>query len=574
MFIVLIKEWLLPELTVFFALGSLILAEILTPNEALAGFSNPGVHTVAFLFILGAAVSNTGILDDFIKRILTINKNIPQNIIRLMLPVSSLSAFMNNTPIVTMLIPTVQNWAITHNIKPSKLLIPLSYAAILGGTITLIGTSTNLVVQGLLLDKGLEGFHLFDFSFIGIPLVLAGILYFVLAGHRLLPERAHSIKMFEDGKKEFIFKFKVRDDSSLVGKTIKEAMLRNLNNLFLIEIIRKGKTIIPDPNEDVIQACDILVFSGNPSEFMKINDLLGLDRYTPIDTSSENSKNTTLFEVGILGNSPLINKKIKESYFRSKYNAVIVAVKRRGTKITTGIGNLVVKPGDTLLLLAKNDFSESWSDSEDFYFLTNSIHKKKPSTLDKFIMMFIITGILICSSLQLLSIYKLTLIASVFLIISKTITASAAIKSINWNVLILMGSSIGIGNAIESTGLAKIAAQLLTLFQSSLGVIGILILFYIITLVLTEILNNLATAAFMFPIGYSISTQLDLDPMMFAMVTAIAASCSFLTPIGYQTNLLVYGPGGYKFTDYLKVGLPLSLICMIITISLIILKWL
>ncbi|MBT2686898.1 anion permease [Bacillus sp. ISL-47] len=572
MFIVLIKEWLLPEFTVFLAMGSLILTGILSPKDALSGFSNPGVHTVAFLFILGASVSKSGILDDLLIRFLKDRLSLRSVILRLMIPVSGLSAFMNNTPIVTMLIPPLQTWAITHKIKPSKLLIPLSYAAILGGTITLIGTSTNLVIQGLLLERGLKGFHLFDFSLFGIPLALAGIIYFIAVGFRLLPDRTHSLKMFEDEKENFISKFEVKKDSNLIGKTIIEAMLRNLNQLFLIEIIRKGKTIIPDPYEEVIHGGDILVFSGNPQELIKISELIGLEHLSGIEENED--KSTLLYEVVISGNSPLINKKIRESQFRSKYHAVIVAIKRKGTHITTGIGNIEMKPGDTLLLLAKSDFPKSWSDSEDFYFLSSSDFKRKQSKKDRVIVAAILTGILMGSIFQILPIYQLTMLAAVSLLLLKTITVTEAIKSINWNVIILMGSAIGIGRAVELTGLGQAVAQILAKLQTSLGVIGILIVFYLITLILTEILNNLATAALMFPIGFSISSQLNLDPMMFAIVTAIAASCSFLTPIGYQTNLLVYGPGGYKFTDYLKVGLPLSFICMFITISLAALKWL
>lgn len=572
MFLVLIKEWLLPEFTVFLALGALILTGILPPADALGGFSNPGVHTVAFLFIIGASVSRSGILDDLLLKILKKNTSLREVIFRLMVPVISLSAFINNTPIVTMLISPLQNWAISQKIKPSRLLIPLSYAAILGGTITLIGTSTNLVVQGLLLERGMEGFHLFDFSLFGIPLAIAGIFYFITYGYRLLPDRNHSLKMFEDEKSKIIYKFKVKEDSPLVGKTIVEAMLRNLNYLFLIEIIRNGKTIIPNPNEEMISGGDVLVFSGNPKDFLKVSKLLGLSPYSGIDEADD--KRTALYEVVVSGNSPLIYKKIKESYFRSKYNAVIIAIKRKGIHITTGIGNIEIKPGDTLLLFAKNDFAKSWSDSTDFYILSPSNIHRKSTRRSRFLILGILAGIILLSIFKVIPIYQLTMLACIVLLLSKAITFSEAIKSINWNIIILMASAIGIGRSVELTGLAQTIAQFLAKMQSSLGVIGILIFYYLITLLLTEILNNLATAALMFPIGFSIATQLALDPLLFAMITAIAASCSFLTPIGYQTNLLVYGPGGYKFTDYFKVGFPLSILCMFITISLAVLKWL
>ncbi|OAS84635.1 SLC13 family permease [Metabacillus litoralis] len=573
MFIVLIKEWLSPEFTVFLAISALMLTGILTPTEALNGFSNPGVHTVALLFILGAAVSKSGILHELVNKILSPKKSISQILLRLMVPVSALSAFMNNTPIVTMLIPTLQNWASSNHIKPSKLLIPLSYAAILGGTITLIGTSTNLIVQGLLLEKGLEGFHLFDFTYFGIPLTFAGILYIVFIGHYLLPSRTANIETFQDEQDNYIYEFVIEKNSSLIGKTIMEAMLRDLNQLFLIEIIRNESIIVPAPNDEILESGDILVFSGNPEGLMKISHVLGLKH------NIENQRNllnnhTILYEVGISDHSPLLYKKIKESHFRSKYNAAIVAVKRKSKQITSGIGNVVLKPGDTLLLLAKNDFVKSWTDSEDFYFISSINTTNKQTRIGKIVIIGILLGIIFASIFQLLPIFTLALIATVILLLTKIVTVSDAIKAINWNVIILMGSAIGVGKAIEKTGLAHSVAAFLIELQSSLGIIGILICFYFVTLILTEILNNLATAALMFPIGFSISLQLDLDPMMFAMITAIAASCSFLTPIGYQTNLLVYGPGGYKFTDYLKVGLPLSFICMSVTIFIAYLKWL
>ncbi|CAM3868172.1 SLC13 family permease [Aeromicrobium ponti] len=574
MFFALISEWVLPEFTVFLALSSLIFFKIATPAEALKGFANPGVHTVAFLFIVGAAVSKTGILHDFVHKILNQNKSIQYVLIRLMLPTSTISAFMNNTPIVTMLIPTLQNWAINNNIKPSKLLIPLSYAAILGGTITLIGTSTNLIVQGLLAEKGLSGFKMFDFAYFGIPLTFAGILYFVIAGHRLLPERAHNIKLLQDEQHHFIYKFIVETNSALIGKSIKDAMLRNLNHLFLIEIIRSGKAIIPAPNDEIIQEEDILVFSGNPDSVLQVSHILGLKLSLGDKGNNHSNLPATFLEVGISGKSPLINKKIKESQFRSRYNAAIVAIKRNGKFITSGIGNFVLKQGDTLLLLGKNDFVKTWTNSEDFYFISPINKKHKNIKHEKLVIILILMGIIITSVFQLMSIFSLALISALIVVLTKIITFNDAIKSINWNVIIMMASAIGIGNAIETTGLARFIASFFTEVQSYTGLIGILFLFYFVTLIMTEFLNNLATAAIMFPIGYTLSLHSGLDPKMLAMLTAISASCSFLTPIGYQTNLLVYGPGGYKFTDFMKVGLPLSLICMFLSIFIAYWKWL
>ncbi|WP_417897212.1 SLC13 family permease [Bacillus haimaensis] len=283
---------------------------------------------------------------------------------------------------------------------------------------------------------------------------------------------------------------------------------------------------------------------------------------------------TTFYEVCISRNSTLLNKKIKESNFRSKYNAAIISVKRKEQQITSGIGNIILKPGDTLLLVAKRDFIKSWSDSDDFYFVSPVDQDKKQTPYIKKIVTILLFGIIISSAFQIIPIFNVVLIATAVIILTKILTVTEALKAINWNILILMGSAFGVGTAVESTGLAQILSSKIIDLQNSIGIVGILILFFVITMIMTEILNNLATAALMFPIGYSISIQLVLDPMMFAMITAIASNCSFLSPIGYQTNLLVYGPGGYRFKDYLKVGFPLSLLCMSVTILVAYFKWL
>lgn len=415
MLIALIKEWFPAEMTVLLALTALILTGSLTPDEALSGFSNTSVHTVASLFIVGAAVKDSELIHGLIYRLLKTSKSITSTLFRMMMVTSSFSALINNTPLVVILLPAVQEWAFSNHTRPSKLLIPLSYAAILGGTITLIGTSTNLLIHGLLVEKGLEGFHFLDFAFFGLPLAVAGILYCSIFGHFLLPNREM-----------------VKNEPSLLNQTYK-----------IIEPV-------------------------------------------------------------------------------------------------TGEGRAHAK----------------------------KIGFKKAITLSVLILMI---GL---GSFQVLSLYKLSLGAAAVLVLTRTLKSADLIKSINWNVLTLMAGSIGIGKAVESSGLAVFFSTALLLLKDHLGVVGIIVLFYFLTSALTEVLNNLAAAALMFPIGFALAEALFLDPYMFAMLTAIAASCSFLTPIGYQTNMIVYGAGGYKFTDFIKIGLPLSLICMTLTLFITYLIWL
>lgn len=263
-----------------------------------------------------------------------------------------------------------------------------------------------------------------------------------------------------------------------------------------------------------------------------------------------------MFEVVISSHSPLLNKKVKESSFRSKYNAAIFAINRKNTQITSGIGNIVLKTGDILLLLTKEDFFNTWKDSEDFFVISPIKVSNKTTRSGKIMVIGILLGFIISFAFQLLSIFQLSLLTAAMILVTHLLSVSEAKRAINWNIIILMACSIGVGEAIEKTGLAQIIASFITPLHSSVGVLGIVFTYYVITMVMTEILNNLATAALMFPIGIPFRNSLHLEPIMFAMITAIAASFSFLTPIGYQTNLLVYGPGGYKFTDYIKSWIP------------------
>lgn len=574
MFIALVREWLPAEVTVFLALSSLILTNILSPAEALTGFANTSVHTVANLFILGAAVAKTRLLHGVVERLLLGTHSISNTLIRIMLPTGVISAFLNNTPIVAILLPTIQKWAVSKEINPSKLLIPLSYAAIMGGTITLIGTSTNLLIQGLMVEKGLLGFQMFDFAYFGIPIMFAGIIYFSIIGHRFLPNRKQNITMFKEEKHLFLHYYKVENHSPIIGKTITEAMLRNLNYLYLIEIIRGQEIKAPVDQEEKIISEDILVFSGNPNGILTADKYLGLRKCSSSEISKLSTSETTLYEVTIPSSSSLIDKRIKDIHFRSKYHAVILGVKRKGNVISSGVGNEVVRQGDTLILLANKKFPTIWGDSDDFYLMAPSTKDKSKRMREKRILIGILLFILFMAIFQILPIYKLALLSTTLLILTNMINIAEALKSINWKVIILMGSSIGIGKAVESTGLAYYISLLLLKLENIFGFIGILILYYLLTTLLTEVLNNLATAALMFPIGFALSDALALDPMIFAMITAIAASCSFLTPIGYQTNMLVYGPGGYKFTDFIKAGFPLSIICMLLTVFLACMKWL
>lgn len=573
MFIFLIKETYPPEVTVFITLAIFLITGIVTTEEALIGFANPAVHTVALLFIIGSAAYNSGVLTFISNKMLAKSAKTSTILLKMMLPVAIISAFMNNTPIVTILTPTIRNWALKQNWAPSKMLIPLSYAAILGGTITLIGTSTNLVIDGLLKQKGLSGFSMYDFVYFGIPITIIGLLYITFIGQKILPNYNVATPL-EQLSKQYIFECIIPADSVISGKSIKEAKLRELKNLFLIQINRSSESISAPPNSQILHRGDRLVFSGNPKCMLMLVKAKGLRLTTDVDLNiTDYFKNNTFVEVVTSHTSPLLDKKIKESHFRSKYQAAIVAVQRKNKKITSCIGNIVLKPGDKLLLLTGKDFIKTWSNSEDFYLISSVELNQHYKPIQSKLIIIVLLGVILSASFQLLSILHAALLGVITLFLTKAITVSEAKKAINWNVLILMGSSIGIGSAFEKTGLATMIGDFFTQTYAILGLFGIAIAFYFTTTLLTEIINNIAAATLMFPVGFSLALELGVDPLFFAMITAISASCSFITPIGYQTNLIVYGPGGYRFTDYIKVGIPLSLICMIITVTLAYFIW-
>ncbi|MFC0470065.1 SLC13 family permease [Halalkalibacter kiskunsagensis] len=574
MFISLIKEWYSPELTVFLALSILILSGILPLNEAFEGFANPAVHTIALLMVIAYAAQKSGVVPIVLTKLLGNNKRISIVLLKIMLPVSFLSAFMNNTPIVAMLTPIVQKWGIQHKISPSKLLIPLSYAAIIGGTVTLIGTSTNLLVHGLLQQAGHSGFSMFQFTIIGIPLFLICLIYMMVFGHKQLPNNKNLIETYHATNKEFTIEVKVTPESTWIGKTIKKVNLRALHDVFLIQIIRDHNTITPVPHYEVIQANDTLIFSGNIESIMNLQQIKGLILTTPTEdlTIANKHNDNNLIEVVISHSSPLVNQKIKDTNFRAQYNSVIVAVRKKSQQISSGIGNIVIKPGDSLLLLTGKDFMKSWSNSRHFYLVSdiNTPDISRPKKAKIIIPTLI--GVILLASLQLLPILHASLIGIIVLIVTKSITASEMKKSIDWGILILIASAIGIAKAVETAKIPMIITNLLD-FEKSVNLILLCFLIYFFTLILTEMISNIAAAALMFPIVFSIATQFGYNPELFSMIIAIAASCSFITPIGYQTNLLVYGPGGYKFTDFFKVGLPLSILCMCITVFLSVYIW-
>lgn len=571
MTLVLVSELMPPDITLFTVLLLLILGGAVSPLEAFAGFSNHGMLTVGFLFIVASALQQTGVLNSVGEKILGKKGSDSAILFRFLPPVSAISAFINNTPVVLILIPVIRLWTKKYHKAVSKYLIPLSYAAILGGICTLIGTSTTLVVHGLMLEKGMPGMAFFEISKIGIPVAVIGLVFVALFGHRLLPERADPITRLGEQTREFVVAVKVERDYKKRGQSIERAGLRHLKGLFLFQIERNGTLISPVTPEETIREGDRLFFTGLPETILDLQKEPGLYilKDATWDLKNHDSDRVGCFEVVISPNSPLIGKNIRKSNFRSTYNAVIVAIHRSGERINKKIGDIVIHPGDTLLILAKHEFFDRWYHSRDFYLVSKSVDISSKPKPYAYISTAVTVAMILVMALNLLPILVAVGSAAVILILSKCISPQDAQNSIDWKVLIVIASSFGIAKALENSGVAFYLADQLIHSTRDLGLIGILGAVYFITSIYTEMITNNAAAALVFPIACSVASQSGIDPRPLLIAVAIAASASFATPIGYQTNLMVYGPGGYRFRDFLKIGIPMNLSIGIIAIATI-----
>ena len=563
MTILLVKQIFRSEIVIFSAFLLLILGKVITMDDALRGFSNKGMLMVAFLFVISASLQSSGTLDRFISKFLgTDNKRISLKYLRLMFPVSLFSAFLNNTPVVATLIPIVKNWCKKVNLPSSKFLIPLSYAAILGGTCTLIGTSTNLVVHGMLLDRGLPGFSFFELTKVSLPVAVLGILFIAIIGYKLLPSRKDPIVELGKDTREFVVEMKVSSDYPMLNKTIEEAHLRHLQGLFLFQINRKEKVIAPVSHDEKILAGDRLFFTGLPETIYELQKTPGLItvKDAEFDVKNLDSDRLSTYEVVISNNSPLIGESVRDSNFRGRYGAVILAIHRSGTRINKKVGDIVFKPGDTLFILAKKGFDKIWYHSKDFSLVSSSVEiYSKPNWKGNIALILLLTMVVV-SALRIIPMVLAAALTAVLMIIFGIINPDRAVKSVDWGILLIIASSLGIGKALENSGVASLLANHIIMPLRFLGPIGIIAGIFFITSIYTEIITNNAAAAIIFPVALTSAHLLNIDPRPLLITLTIAASASFATPIGYQTNLMVYGPGGYRFSDFLKIGIIMNIL--------------
>lgn len=567
MTVALILEWYRPSVIIFSALLALYLGGVLTVKETFSGFSNHGMLTVAALFIVANALQSSNTFEFTVEKLL--GKGSHKTIyLRLMAPVTFLSAFLNNTPIVASLIPVIKKWTKKNNLQASKFMIPLSYAAILGGICTLIGTSTNLVVHGLMLDHGMPGFSFFEIGKVGFPIAILVIVYFAFLGHRLLPQRKDVMMQFTDSSREFVVGLKVGVDFPYLGKTIEEAHLRHLKGLFLFQIIRNNKEIAPVGPTEKLRLNDRLFFTGMPETIYELIKIPGLNliKDSEFDIKNIDSDKLKTFEAVISNSSPLIGQTVRDSGFRTKYGAVILGIHRNGHRINKKVGDIKFLANDTLFILAKKDFEEKWYHSTDFSLVSTSVRQySKPKAKGNFALILLAMMVFSVTFGLIESMLIAAALTAGIMIVTNIISFNDARKSIDFDVLLVIAAALGIGKAMENSGVAEIMAQNLISGLGGFGVIGIIAGLFFITSIYTEIITNNAAAAIIFPVALSTAHQMGLAVHPLMITIAIAASSSFATPIGYQTNMMVYNPGGYKFTDFLQTGLIINVIVGVLT---------
>ena len=565
------------DFLIFLALVIFLLSGVISSEQALKGFSNEGMLTVLLLFIVAGAIQKHGIIEMIVYRLLGKAKDARKSMIKVTLPIGFASGFLNNTPIVVALTPIIRDWAVDNGLSPSKFLIPLSYMTILGGTITMIGTSTTLVVHGLLLGSGMDGFSFFTTTVVGVPITIAGIIYLSTVGYKLLPEHLGAKDQISQETKEFLAEAIIEDNFEYQKNTVTELGSSVLDGIYIIEIIRNNSRVYPVAGDTKILTGDHIIFSGSLNTIGKIQKFKGVTIKTGTELTLDDVKNkdSHLVEAVVSHNSSLLNKTLKQANFKARHDAGVIAIHRNNQRIKSRVGDIVLKTGDTLLLLADNAFIENNKYSSDFY-VVNDVAPPENLNQDMrkgWIGLIALISMILTVTLGWLSMLEAMLLLVVLLIGFKFITPNEIKKFVQFDVILLIASAFAVGEAMTESGLAQYIASGLTTLATPLGILGLLVITYIVTNIFTEIITNSAAAVLMFPISLEIASVLGIDYMGLIVTVAIAASASFMTPIGYQTNLIVYGPGGYKFTDYVKVGAPLSILTMIIACSIIYTVW-
>lgn len=560
------KETFNPAFTFFICTVALVLPGVITPLELLGGLSNQQIIIIFLLVLVTAGIRiiyGTGMF----SRLFSTNLSPRAFLVRMMGTVSLISPFLNNTPIVAFMIPYIRDWAQKTGHPSSKFLIPLSFATILGGMITVIGTSTNLVLNALIESYHLPMLGVEDFLFLGMIVTVVGWIYIYFYAYRVLPSNPNTLETLKENLKEYIVETEVFPNSRITGKSVKEAGLRKLEDVFLVEIIRDERIISPVSPEEILEAGDLLFFSGRTDSIYK---LIQADNglRIPKQENIELDGHFHFVEAVIPANSALIGQRIKDSDFRKTFNASIIAIHRNGKQLPGKVGEMILAGGDFLLLLSKEN--QHNSDYErDLFFVTKPQKIEAPKPRWQNYLGFACFLALILGVAEVLPLFSVCLGILLAMVLGGVLTIGEIRRELDLSLLLVLVCSLAIGVALEKSGTADLLATGLIVTGKTLGPVGVLCALFITTTVLTSLITNAAAVSIVFPIAMSIAEQMAITPTPFFVAIAFAASGDFMTPIGYQTNLMVYGPGGYTFRDFLRVGTLLTLIYIVVCIGFI-----
>lgn len=564
-----------PDMVLLGGLSLLVISRVVDASTAFAGFGNEGLITVAVLFVVADGLNQTGAIGFVGQRLLGPPSKPRWTQLRVTVPTGVLSAFLNNTPVVAMLVPVISDWSRKSKIPVSSLLMPLSFAAILGGMCTLVGTSTTLVINGLLIaskESDVGGLGMFEIGRIGLPAAGVGLLYMLVASRWLLPQRQPVRTQLADSR-EYTVEMLVEPNSTLVGQSIENAGLRHLPDVYLMEIDRSGQILPAVSPETTLQANDQLIFAGVISSVVDLRRIPGLTPATnQVFKLDSPQRKRCLIEAVVSNSCPYLKMTIREARFRTRYNAAVIAVARNGRRIDRKIGDIELNAGDVLLLESSPTFLDQHRNSRDF-FLVSQISDYQPPRFDRaWIARLVLIGMTLCVAFNILTMLQAAMLAAGIMIMTECTTSTDAMRSVDWRVLLVIGAGLGLGQAVEQSGTAEIiATTMISSVQSNPH--ATLAVIYGITMVFTNLITAKAAATLFFPIGIEAAHLLGVDIMPFAIAIIMASAASFATPVGYQTNLMVAGPGGYSQSDYLRFGGPLSVLIWILCIVLIPALW-
>ncbi len=552
------------------AILTLVTFGVISPAQAFSGFNNEGLLTIAALYVVASGLIKSGAAISLSRMILGESNIVRWAQFRMMLAVAFLSAFINNTAVVATLLPSVRDWIKQRALSQSHFLMPLSFAAILGGTCSLYGSSTNVVIAGLLLTTSSgEALDIFSIAWVGVPATLLGLMYILFFSSRLLPDRSDDTQAFKNPN-EYLVEMRVKPGSAIVGKTVEQAGLRHLQGVFLAEIQRHDQIITAVGPRAVLMADDRLLFAGDTNAIVDLRKINGLELDDSLTITSH--ENRVFAEAVVSAQSTLIGKSIRSSEFRTRYNAAILAISRHGQRLEGRIGDVVVEPADILLLECDVNFVKQYGQSKDFL-LTSQVEDSEIPNFQKAGLAWAILIVMVgLATTGVLSFFNAAFLAAGLMIITRCVSGRDARESIDLVVLLSVGLSFGLGEAVKVSGIADAISQWIMALNGLSG-LTLLMIVYLLTSVLTLLITNASAALIILPTVMVVAESANLPVLPFALAVMVSASASFAMPTGYQTNLMVYSLGGYKVRDFIVLGLPLQLLVFVMSMLIIPQVW-